>query len=147
MCSSDLHFLANSNETTRGSSSSDFDERLFREYYSVPFRLGFAAGARSFMAAYNAMNRVPMTVHPVLNDVVATEWGTDGIVSSDTRAIPLMVSAHKYFKTENDAIGAAIHNGINQILWPRVDIPQVARAALEAGAFNEPDLEIGRAHV
>ncbi|MCW3060730.1 MAG: beta-glucosidase [Capsulimonas sp.] len=33
------HFLANSNENGRESSSSDFDERLFREYYSVPFRM------------------------------------------------------------------------------------------------------------
>ena len=47
------HFFANSNETTRGSSSSDFDERLMREYYSVPFRMGFVeGGARSYMASY-----------------------------------------------------------------------------------------------
>src|ERR1700727_190672 len=32
------HFLANSNEDGRGGSSSDFDERLLGEYYSVPFR-------------------------------------------------------------------------------------------------------------
>ena len=100
------HFLANSNETTRGSSSSDFDERLFREYYSLPFRMGFLAGARSVMAAYNAMNRVPMTVNDVLRDVVVDEWGVDGIISSDARAIPLMVSGHKFFKTENEAIGS-----------------------------------------
>src|SRR5215212_10031775 len=46
------HFLANSNENTRASSSSDFDERLFREYYSVPFRAGIMeGGARAFMAS------------------------------------------------------------------------------------------------
>ena len=44
------HFLANSNENGRGSSSSNFDERLFREYYSVPFRMGFQdGGARGVM--------------------------------------------------------------------------------------------------
>ena len=37
------HFLANSNEHNRYGSSSDFDERLFREYYSAPFRMGFDA--------------------------------------------------------------------------------------------------------
>jgi beta-glucosidase len=31
------HFLANSNENDRDKSSSDFDERLFHEYYSLPF--------------------------------------------------------------------------------------------------------------
>jgi beta-glucosidase len=35
------HFLANSNEMFRTSSSSNFDQRLFWEYYSVPFRMGF----------------------------------------------------------------------------------------------------------
>ena len=38
------HFLANENEDGRAHTSSDFDERLFREYYSVPFRMGFEAG-------------------------------------------------------------------------------------------------------
>ena len=38
------HFLANSNEDGRDSSSSDFDEQLFCEYYSVPFRMGFEEG-------------------------------------------------------------------------------------------------------
>ena len=38
------HFLANSNENSRGGSSSDFDERLLREYYSVPFRMGVLDG-------------------------------------------------------------------------------------------------------
>ncbi len=135
------HFLANSNETTRGFSSSDFDQRLFREYYAAPFRLGFLAGARSVMAAYNAMNGVPMTVHDVLRDVVVGEWGADGIISSDAGAIRLLVSGHKYFKTENEAIGAAIRSGINQILWPRTDVVGAVRAAFEAGAFRESDLD------
>ncbi len=34
------HFLANSNEDGRGGSSSNFDERPLREYYSVPCRMG-----------------------------------------------------------------------------------------------------------
>jgi len=40
------HFLANSNENHRNSSTSDFDERLFWEYYSVPFRMGFTEVAQ-----------------------------------------------------------------------------------------------------
>lgn len=49
------HFLANSNENHRDSSSSDFDQRLFWEYYSVPFRMGFEeGGAKAVMASYNA---------------------------------------------------------------------------------------------
>ena len=46
------HFLANSNENGRDGSSSDFDERLLREYYSVPFRMGvMQGGSRAYMAS------------------------------------------------------------------------------------------------
>ncbi|MGO4211270.1 glycoside hydrolase family 3 N-terminal domain-containing protein, partial [Terriglobus sp. YAF25] len=48
------HFLANENEDGRSYTSSNFDDRLFREYYSVPFRMGFEqGGSRAVMAAYN----------------------------------------------------------------------------------------------
>ena len=55
------HFLANSNEDHRDSSSSDFDQRLFWEYYSVPFRMAFLeGGAKAVMASYNGWNGTPM---------------------------------------------------------------------------------------
>jgi beta-glucosidase len=74
------HFLANSNETTRGGSSSDFDERLLREYYAFPFRAGFVdGGAKSFMAAYNAWDHIPMTVHPILQSIGAKAWGAPAV--------------------------------------------------------------------
>jgi len=93
------HFFANSNEHGRYGSSSDFDVRLMREYYSVPFRMAFVdGGARSYMAAYNAWNRVPMIVHPILRDVVAHDWGIDGILSTDAGAVSNMVRKHKYFE-------------------------------------------------
>lgn len=64
------HFMANSNEDTRSSSSSDFDARLLHEYYAMPFRMGvMEGGSRAFMASYNAVNGVPMTVNPLLKDL------------------------------------------------------------------------------
>ena len=137
------HFLANSNETTRGGSSSDFDERLLREYYSVPFRMGFVeGGARSFMASYNAWNHVPMTVHPILKSLAMKEWGADGIISSDALAVQLMVTQHKYIKTQVEATAAAIRDGgINQILTFMVDIPKQVRQALADKLLTEADLD------
>ena len=38
------HFLANSNEDGRSFTSSNFDEQLFREYYSYPFWKGITEG-------------------------------------------------------------------------------------------------------
>ena len=90
------HFLANENENGRTHTSSDFDDRLFREYYSVPFRMGFEeGGSRAVMASYNAWNGIPMTVHPVLKDVMIKEWGNDGLICTDGGALGLLISSHK----------------------------------------------------
>ena len=88
------HFLANENEDGRASTSSDFDERLFREYYSVPFRMGFEqGGSRAVMASYNAWNGTPMMVNPVLKDVMIKEWGNNGLICTDGGALGLLINA------------------------------------------------------
>jgi beta-glucosidase len=116
------HFLANSNEDTRESSSSDFDERLFREYYSVPFRMGIVdGGARAFMAAYNAYNGIPCTVHPMLKDITVKEWGNDGIICTDGGAFRLLITAHKLTPDPNLAAAMCIKAGINQFLDKHTD--------------------------
>jgi beta-glucosidase len=136
------HFLANSNETTRGKSSSDFDERLFREYYSAPFRMGFVeGGAKSFMAAYNAWNGIPMTVHPALKNVAVKEWGTDGIISSDALAVELMVLSHKYYKTTLEATAEAVKAGIGQLLVFIVNVPKTIKEGLEKKLLTEGDID------
>jgi beta-glucosidase len=110
------HFLANSNENGRMGSSSNFDERLLREYYSVPFRMGFEAGARSYMAAYNGMNGIPMTAQPILKDITIKEWGVNHIITTDAGSLDAMVRAHKYFPDLPTAAAGAIKVGINQFL-------------------------------
>lgn len=132
------HFLANSNENKRTSSSSNFDERLFWEYYSVPFRMAFLnAGASGVMASYNAWNGVPMAVNPVLRNVVIDKWGVN-VVSSDGGAIKLLVTAHKKFKTQEQAAVAALKAGINQYLDVYKD---ELHAALKDGSIIEADLD------
>jgi beta-glucosidase len=111
------HFLANSNENGRDGSSSNFDERLLREYYSVPFRMGvMEGGARAYMTAYNAHNGIPMAAAPILRDMTMHEWGFDGIICTDAGALTNMVTQHKYFPEINQATAGAIHAGINQFL-------------------------------
>jgi beta-glucosidase len=111
------HFLANSNENERSKSSSDFDDRLFREYYSLPFRMGvIEGGSRAYMAAYNSYNGIPCTVHPILKDVTVKEWGQDGIICTDGGAYGLLVTDHKYYPDLNKAAAACLRAGINQFL-------------------------------
>jgi beta-glucosidase len=132
------HFLANSNESARERSSSDFDERLFREYYSVPFRMAIEeGGSRAYMAAYNAYNGVPCTTHPVLAVTVA-EWKQDGIICTDGGALQLLVSAHRAYPDLVEAAAASIRAGITQFLD---DYPDSVRSALDRGLLTMVDIE------
>jgi beta-glucosidase len=132
------HFLANSNEDGRGSSSSNFDERLFREYYSVPFRMAIQQGhADAMMTAYNAWNGTPMEVNPVLRNVVMKEWGFDGILCTDGGALTNLVKEHHAFPDLPHAAAASIHAGINQFLD---DFKAPVRQAIAEGLITEDDI-------
>ncbi len=133
------HFLANSNENLRTSSSSDFDERLFQEYYSVPFRMAIEDGhANAFMTAYNSWNGTPMIENPVLRDVVMRVWGEDGIICTDGGALTALVKDHKAYKTMPEAVAATVHAGINQYLD---DYKPAMEEALKQGLITEADLD------
>jgi beta-glucosidase len=133
------HFLANSNEDGRDGSSSNFDERLLREYYTVPFRMGvMEGGARAYMTAYNAYNGVPMTAQPILRDMTMREWGFDGIVCTDAGALTNMVTRHKYFPEINQATAGAIHAGINQFLDK---YREGAQAAIDSKLVNLSEID------
>jgi beta-glucosidase len=132
------HFVANSNEMFRTSSSSNFDERLFWEYYSVPFRMGFVeGGAKGVMASYNAVNGTPMAINPMLKSIVQQQWGVD-VISSDGGAVKQLVVAHKRFATQQEAVVACLKAGINQFLDTYVD---ETKAAVKSGAVTEKEID------
>jgi beta-glucosidase len=133
------HFLANSNEDGRDGSSSDFDERLFHEYYAVPFRMAIEDGhADAMMTSYNAWNNVPMGANPVLRDVVMKDWGFDGIICTDAGALGNMVRTHHAYATMPEAAAAAIHAGINQFLE---NATKPVQDALTQGLIKESDID------
>ena len=133
------HFLANENETGRTHTSSDFDERLFREYYSVPFRMGFEqGGSRAVMAAYNSYNGTPMMINPVLKSVMIDEWGNDGIICTDGGALGLLITAHKAFPDKEHGAAAAVKAGINHFLDTYIDD---LTKALKDNLLTEADMD------
>jgi beta-glucosidase len=133
------HFLANSNENDRDKSSSNFDERLFHEYYSVPFRMGvIEGGSRAFMASYNAVNGVPMTINPVLQKITREQWGQDGIICTDAGAMRNLVTAHKYCPDFETAAAASVKAGIGQFLDNYRD---AVRGALKKSLLTEADID------
>ena len=138
-CALMKHFLANSNEDGRDSTSSDFDERLFREYYSYPFYKGITeGGSRAFMASYNKWNGIPMAVHPCLNEVARKEWGNNGIICTDGGAFSLLLTAHHYYPDLTAAAAGVVKAGTSQFL-DRF-LPNL-KEAVEKDLITEADIE------
>jgi beta-glucosidase len=133
------HFLANSNENIRYMTSSDFDERLFREYYSYGFYKGVTeGGSRAYMAAYNSYNGIPCTVSPVLKSVTVNEWGQNGIICTDGGAFQQLLTTHHYFPDLDIAAAECIKAGITMFLDNYVNN---LKNALSKGLVTEKELD------
>lgn len=131
------HFLANSNEDNRISTSSDFSKKLFYEYYSYGFYKGVQAGAGSLMLAYNAWNGVPCTCHPYIFDVLHS-WGMKGQLATDAGGYRNIVGAHKYMDDLVEAAAACVKCGIGRFLDP---FQPYVDQALERGLITEEDID------
>ncbi len=111
------HFLANSNEDGRCFTSSDFDEALFRDYYSYGFWKGVRdGGARSLMCAYNKYNGVPCSVSDFIQEILVDEWGMDGQILNDGGALKQLVTMHHYADDVKQAVKMSVEAGITRIL-------------------------------
>ncbi len=133
------HFLANSNENERTINSSNFDERLFREYYGYAFYKGITeGGSRAYMAAYNKYNGIPCTVNPVLKSVTVNEWGQNGIISTDGGAFRLLVTDHKYYPDLEAAAAGCIKAGITMFLD---NYREPLKNALDKGMISEKEID------
>ena len=133
------HFVANSNENDRDRSSSNFNARLFHEYYAAGFRAGIVdGGARAYMAAYNSYNGTPCTTHPMLEEITVRLWGQDGIRCTDGGALTLLYTAHKAYPDLAHAAAASVKAGISQFLDK---YREPIREALARGLVTEADID------
>ena len=133
------HFLANSNENNRAYNSSDFDDRLFREYYSWPFYKGVVdGGSQCFMTAYNKYNGIPCTVHPALKNVTIRDWGLKGIICTDGGAYRQLLTTHKYYSSLPVAAAECIKAGISVFLD---SYQQPLREALQNNLVTEKEID------
>ena len=133
------HFLANSNENNRTYNSSDFDDRLLREYYSYAFYKGVTeGGSQAFMAAYNKYNGIPCTVHPVLRNMTMKDWGLRGIISTDGGAFKQLLTTHAYFTSLPVAAAGCIKAGITMFLD---DYRSSVKEALSMNLISEKDID------
>jgi beta-glucosidase len=133
------HFLANSNENNRTINSSDFDDRLFREYYSYPFFKGVTeGGSRAYMTAYNKYNGIPCVVNPVLKDITINEWGQNGIIATDGGAYRQLLTTHKYYPDLQTAAAGCIKAGITMFLD---NYKEPLKQAITSGLISKKEID------
>ena len=90
------------------------------------------------MAAYNAVNGIPAHVHPMLRDIVKSEWGLDGILCTDGGGLGLLVTAHRAFPDLAAAAAACIKAGINHFLDEH---QEPVAEAVERGLLAETEID------
>ncbi len=124
------HFVCNDQEHDRYNIDAVVDERSLREIYLEPFRIAVEqAFPWAVMSAYNTINGITASEHPMLDDVLRSEWGFDGLVMSD------------WFGTYGPA---AARSGLDlEMPGPgRWLSPDVVRSAIEAGDLTEGEIDI-----
>jgi beta-glucosidase len=144
------HYVANSQETNRMTSSSDVDERTMEEIYAVPYEAAVKQGhTGSVMCSYNRINGVYACENPTtLNKILKEQFGFDGFVMSDWGGTHSTVDAAnagldmemdlapgKYFTAPlKDAVQAG------QVPMSRLDdmVLRIVRPMFRVGLFEHP---------
>ena len=139
------HFAANNFEGGRHNSTSNMDDRNLREYYLPAFEMAVKEGnVRSIMSAYNAVNGIPCGAnHELLIDILRTEWGFNGFVTSDCGAVDDVYQSnrHHYVNTAAEASAISMKNGEDLNCGSTFQDPEGCKAAIEQGLMTEADLD------
>ena len=133
---SDLkHYVANEQELDRQTSSSNIDERTFREVYNLPFEIALDRSTpESIMCSYNQINGVYACENPILNETLKGDLGYQGYVMSDFGAV--------------HSTAASLVAGLDQELnRPRFFTPALLDAALAAGQITQAQIEAAATRV
>ncbi|SKB71877.1 beta-glucosidase [Arthrobacter sp. 31Cvi3.1E] len=82
------HYVANDSETDRFTANVIADDRTLREVYLLAFEKAIVEShAWLVMSAYNSINGTTATENDLLETPLNSEWGFDGVVISDWRAV------------------------------------------------------------
>jgi beta-glucosidase len=108
------HFAAHSGpEPGRDRFDARVGKRDLQETYLPAFEACVKEGkAASVMGAYNRLNGEPCCASPtLLEKILRQEWGFDGYVVSDCRAVGNIYMHHKVVNTAAEAAALAVGNG------------------------------------
>lgn len=109
------HFAVHSGpEKGRHAFDAVVDEKDLRETYLYAFKKLVDGGVESVMCAYNRLNGEPCCAsNNLLYDILKKEWNFKGHIVTDCGAIDDMVTFHKYYENNVEAVAATLKAGTN----------------------------------
>ena len=127
-------------EGGRDYAGAEIGERTLREVYLPPFRAAAEAGTASYMTAFNALDGVPTTGNAaLLRAMLRDEWGWDGLLLSDWRAVEELM-AHGVAGTRRDAARLALEASVDMDMVADVYADDL-KASIEADPALLPLLD------
>lgn len=161
------HFVAYAiPEGGHNGAAASVGERELREYFLPPFQSAVKAGARSIMAAYNAVDGIPCSSNSfLLTDILIKEWGFKGFTVSDLGSIEGIKGSHRIARDYTQAAKLSLTAGLDADLGgnaypnliaaveqgkvePRfIDtaVSRVLRLKFEMGLFEHPFVDVQKA--
>lgn len=127
-------------EGGRDYAGAEVGERTMREVYLAPFRAAAEAGTATYMTAFNAVDGIPTTGNEALSrTMLRDEWGWDGMVLSDWRAVEELM-AHGVAADRATAAGMALRAGVDMDMVADVYANDLGQA-LDTDVSLEPLLD------
>ena len=116
---------------------SQISERVLREKFFPPFEAAVKeANVASVMASYNEIDGIPSHANPwLLNDMLRSEWGFDGVVVADYFAINELQRRHSIVNDIGEAGALSLMSGVDLELPDGVAFYEL-KDKIEAGDFN-----------
>jgi len=124
------HYVANEQELTRQTSSSNVDEQTLHQVYDLPYEVLEAnSDPASVMCSYNQINGVYACENPILTtNLKGSDIGFTGYVVSDFGAV--------------HSTAQALMGGLDQELnRPKFFTPALLNAALDAGTITQARID------
>lgn len=113
-------------------------KREFREVYLFPFEAAIKeAHLATIMNAYHELDGVPCGAsRELLTDILRSEWGFDGIVTSDYNTLPMLVDYHFVAADKSEAARIALYAGLDVELPGTDCYGEPLLKAVEAGKID-----------